>query len=156
MNTATPIFRRILIYGSILAVGIGVVGAILGGIFVGSSGVVSALVGTALAVVFMLVTAVTILVANKYATGATKIGAYFGIIMLGWLAKFILFIVLVLVLREQPWVHPTVLLLAIIAGVVGSLVVDLVVIAKSRLPHASDVTLPESGSESAPDAGNEV
>lgn len=144
MNAATPIFRRILIYAGILAAAIAVVGAVLGGLLVGGEGVASALVGTSLSFIFMGVTALTILFANRYASGAERLGLYFGIIMLGWLIKFVLFIVLVLALRDQPWVHPTVLLLAIIAGVVGSLAIDVIVVAKARLPHASDVSLPDS------------
>jgi hypothetical protein len=35
-----------------------------------------------------------------------------------------------------------VLFLAIVAGVIGSLVVDVLVVAKSRLPYASDTRLP--------------
>jgi uncharacterized membrane protein YagU involved in acid resistance len=52
--------------------------------------------------------------------------------------------VLIVVLKDQPWVHTLVLFLSIIAGVVGSLVVDAVVVLKSRMTYASDVALPAS------------
>jgi hypothetical protein len=139
-----PVFRQILIYGSILAIAIAVVGAILGGIFAGSSGVVSALIGTAMALAFMGITAGSILFANRFAGRESAIGLFFGIVMGGWLLKFILFLVLVVLLKDQPWVAPVVLFLSIIAGVVGSLVVDVVVIMKSRVAYVSDVTLPEA------------
>jgi hypothetical protein len=137
-----PVFRQILIYGSILALAIAVVGAILGGIFAGGSGVVSALIGTAMALAFMGITAGSILFANRFAGRESAIGMFFGIVMGGWLLKFILFLVLVVLLKDQPWVAPVVLFLSIIAGVVGSLVVDVVVIMKSRVAYVSDVTLP--------------
>jgi hypothetical protein len=142
--TSVPVFRQILTYGSILALAIAVVGAILGGIFAGASGVVSALIGTAMALAFMGITAGSILFANRFAGRESAIGAFFGIVMGGWLVKFILFLVLVVLLKDQPWVAPVVLFLSIIAGVVGSLVVDVVVIMKSRVAYVSDVTLPEA------------
>lgn len=140
--TSVPIFRRILIYGSILSLGIAVVGAIVGGIVAGGTGVISALVGTGMAVVFMGITAGSLLLANKFAGTEAAIGAFFGIVMGGWLLKFVVFLILVVVLKGQPWVEPTVLFLSIIAGVVGSLIVDVIVIMKSRMSYTSDVTLP--------------
>jgi hypothetical protein len=142
--TSVPVFRQILVYGSLLALAIAVVGALLGGIFAGAEGVVSALVGTAMAVVFMGITAGSILFANRFAGRESAIGAFFGIVMGGWLLKFVIFLVLVVLLKDQPWVAPVVLFLSIVAGVVGSLVVDVVVVMKSRVAYVSDVTLPEA------------
>ena len=140
--TSVPILRRILIYGAALALGIAVVGAIVGGIVAGWPGVISALVGTLIAVLFMGITAASILIANRYAGRESAIGAFFGIVMGGWIVKFVVFLVLIVLLKDQPWVEPVVLFLSIIAGVVGSLVVDAVVVLKSRMTYVSDVTLP--------------
>jgi hypothetical protein len=142
--TSVPVFRQILLYGSILALAIAVVGAVFGGIFAGGAGVVSALVGTALSVVFMGITAGSILFANRFAGRESAIGAFFGIVMGGWLLKFVIFLVLVVLLKDQPWVAPVVLFLSIVAGVIGSLVVDVVVVMKSRVAYVSDITLPEA------------
>lgn len=140
--TSIPVLRRILVYGGWLAIGIAVVGATLGGIFQGSVGVTSALIGTAMAVVFMGITAGSILLANHFAGRESAIGAFFGIVMGGWLLKFVVFLVLMFLLRDQPWISPIVLFLSIVAGVVGSLVVDAVVVMTSRMSYVSDVTLP--------------
>lgn len=145
--TSIPVFRRILLYGAVLAIGIAVVGAIIGGIFGGGRGVLSALIGTVIAVVFMGVTALSILAANRFAGRESAIGAFFGIVMGGWLVKFVLFLVLLIVLKDQPFIDPLVLFLSIIAGVLGSLVVDAIVVLKSRMPYASDVTLPAAPRE---------
>ena len=145
--TSVPVLRRILVYGAFLALGIMVVGAIVGGLVAGVSGVVSALVGTLMAVVFMGITAGSILLANRFAGSEAAIGAFFGIVMGGWLVKFVVFLALMFLLRGQPWIQPVVLLLSIIAGVIGSLVVDVVVVMKSRMPYASDVTLPKAPSD---------
>lgn len=141
--TSVPIFRQILVYGSLLALVIAVVGAIIGGIVAGGVGVVSALVGTAISLVFMGITAGSILFANRFAGRESAIGAFFGIVMGGWLLKFVIFLVLVVLLKDQPWVAPVILFLSIVAGVIGSLVVDVVVVMKSRVAYVSDVMLPE-------------
>ena len=141
--SSVPILWRILRYGGFLAIGIGVVGAIVGGLVAGGPGVLSALLGTVMAVVFMGITAGSILLANRFAGSEAGVGAFFAIVLGGWLVKFALFLVLVVVLRDQPWVQPLVLFLSIIAGVIGSLIVDIVVM-KSRMTYVSDVTLPTS------------
>jgi hypothetical protein len=108
---------------------------------VGPIGITSALIGTAMALVFLAITALSILIAGKY-----NIAAFFGIVMGAWLLKFVLFLVLIFLLKDQPWIHTQVLFLSIVAAVVGTLVVDVVVIARSRMPYVSDVTLPGEGS----------
>ena len=140
--TSVPVLRRILVYGSFLAGGIALLGAVIGGFVAGSSGVVSALIGTLMAVVFMGITAGSILLANRFAGTAAAIGAFFGIVMGGWLVKFVVFLLLMVLLKDQPWIQPVVLFLSIIAGVVGSLLVDVFVLMKSRMTYVSDITLP--------------
>lgn len=140
--SATPVFRRILLYGGVLAVLIAVVGGVIGYLTFGGVGVVSALMGTAMAVVFMIITVASILLATRLAGTPPSLGVFFGVVMGGWVLKFVVFLVLVFVLKDQPWINPVVLFLSIVAGVVGSLVVDLVVIARSRMSYVSDVRLP--------------
>jgi len=81
------------------------------------------------------------------------VGAFFGIVLGGWLLKFIVFLVVVIVLKDQSWINPVVLFLSLIAGVIGSLVVDVMVMLKSRMPYVSDVVLPNQSSD-APAAEN--
>jgi hypothetical protein len=140
--SSTPVFKDVLKYGAILAVVIAVVGAVLGGVFAGWVGVTSALIGTLMAVVFLSITAVSILIANRFVGSDLFVGLFFGIVLGGWLLKFALFIVLAVVLRDQPWINPLVLFLSLIAGVIGSLVVDMIVVFRSRIPYVSDTTLP--------------
>jgi hypothetical protein len=42
-------------------------------------------------------------------------------------------------LRDQPWVDTKVLFLTLIVGIVGSLVVDVVVVSRTRIPTVSDL-----------------
>lgn len=141
--TSNPVLRKALTWGGVLAGVIAIVSAALGFVFDGTSGLVSGLIGTLMAVVFMGITAASILVANRFAASDLFVGAFFGIVLGGWLLKFVVFIVLVVVLRDAAWLNPTVLFLSLVAGVIASLVVDVLVVAKSRIPYASDVQLPK-------------
>lgn len=145
--TSNPVLRRALAWGALLAGVILVVSAVLGFVFAGVPGLLGGLIGTLMAVVFMGITAASILAANRFASSDLFVGAFFGIVLGGWILKFIVFIVLVVVLRDADWLNPTVLFLSLVAGVLASLVVDVLVVAKSRLPYVSDVELPKAPSE---------
>lgn len=140
--SAVPVFQRILKWGGVLAITIAVIGGVAGYLTSGTPGLVSALVGTAMSILFMGITAASILLALKVSSEPAAIGVFFGIVMGGWLVKFVVFLIIVFALKGQPWVEPTVLFLTIVAGVLGSLVIDVVVIAKSRMSYVSEVTLP--------------
>jgi hypothetical protein len=145
--TSNPVLRRALAWGGLLTAIILVVSAVLGLVFAGVPGLLGALIGTLMAVVFMGITAASILLANRFAGSDLFVGAFFGIVLGGWLLKFIVFIVLVVLLRDASWLDTTVLFLSLVAGVIASLVVDVLVVAKSRLPYVSDVELPKPPAE---------
>ncbi len=149
--TAAPILKRILVYGGLLAAAIAIVGGMVGFAVAGSEGLTSALIGTAMAFLFLAVTAGSILLANRSTNSDILSPAFFGIVLGGWLLKFVMFLVLVFVLKDQPWIDNTVLFLSIVAGVVGSLVVDVLVVARSRMPYVSDVPLPGDGERRGPE-----
>jgi hypothetical protein len=142
--SSNVVLRRALVWGAVLAGVLLVVSGVLGFVFAGAEGLVSALVGTLMAVVFMGITAASILLANRFAGSDVFVGVFFGIVLGGWLLKFILFIVLVVVLRSADWLNPMVLFLSLVAGVLASLVVDVLVVARSRMPYVSDVELPKA------------
>lgn len=150
MNAVT-ILKRVLFYGGLLAAAIAILGGVLGYLVVGPRGLVSALIGTGMAFVFLAVTAVSILLANRASKSEVLRPSFFGIVLGGWLLKFVVFLVLVFLLKDQPWIDNTVLFLSIVAGVVGSLVVDLLVLAKARMPYVSDISMPrDSGRDDTP------
>lgn len=150
MNAVT-ILKRVLLYGGLLAAAIAIVGGVLGLLVVGPRGLVSALIGTGMAFVFLAVTAGSILLANRTSRSDVLSPSFFGIVLGGWLLKFVVFLVLVFLLKDQPWIDNTVLFLSIVAGVVGSLVVDLLVVAKARMPYVSDISMPrDSGGDDTP------
>ena len=137
-----PVLKNTLVYGGLLAVAIAVVGSVVGFLVDGSVGLVSALIGAAMAFLFLGVTAGSILLANRIANSDFLNPLFFVTVLGGWLLKFAVFLVLLILLKDQPWINTIVLFLTIVAGVAGSLVVDVLVIAKSRMPYVSDVSLP--------------
>jgi hypothetical protein len=135
-DSATTVLKRAMLLGALVAVGVAVVAGGLGLVFAGASGLVSGLVGAAFALLFLGVTALGLIVAGR--TLDTPLGptVFFAVVLGGWIVKLVLFLVAMLLLRDQPWVQPVVLFLAIVATVLGSLAVDVVVVSRSRIPIA--------------------
>ena len=131
--SSVPILKRSLLYGFLYAAAIAVLGGGIAWLTVGPLGALSVVIGAVMAAVFLGITAASILVAIKY-----DIVAFFAIVLGAWLLKFVLFLGLAIVLRDQPFINLTSLFLALIAGVIGSLVVDVVVVMKTRMPYISD------------------
>ena len=132
--SSVPLLRRTLAYGFAFAAAIAVVGGVIGLLVAGPIAAWSAVIGAVMAGVFLGITALSILIAVRF-----DIVAFFGIVLGAWLLKFVAFIVAALVLRDQPWINPTALFLSLIAGVIASLVVDVVVAMKTRMPYVSDL-----------------
>lgn len=141
-----PIFRRILVQGAVLAVGLAVVGGLVGWFVSGGPGLVGGLIGAVMSVVFLGLTAASILLGYRLSHGQMISGAFFGTVMGTFLLKFVLFIVVLVALRDREWVDGRVMAIAIIVGVIGSLAIDMMVIARARVPI--DVQLPGSSDTS--------
>lgn len=148
---ANVILRSTLNWSAIIVGVLAVVGALTGLLIAGTAGLWSALVGVVLAGLFLGLTALLVLIAGRMPPGST---AFFGIVLGGWFVKLVVFVVIMLVLRAQPWISPFVFFFSVVAGVIASLVVDMVVMARSRVPYVGDVPLPTS-SEGLGAAGEE-
>ncbi len=135
--SAVPVLKKILRWGGLLALALAVAGSVIGYLVAAWGGVAGALLGTAMAVVFLAITALSILIASRFG-----LAVFFGIVMGAWILKFVVFLVLVFLLKDQPWLQPTVMFVCLVVAVVGTLVVDVVVIARSRMPYVSDIALP--------------
>ncbi|MFC8680895.1 hypothetical protein ACFT30_05185 [Microbacterium ureisolvens] len=147
--SSTAILRTVLVWsGSVTAV-LAVVGAIVGYLVAGTDGLWSALAGVLIAAVFLGITAASILIANRWYGDALYVPIFFGIVLGGWILKFVVFLIALFVLRDQPWIVGPVFFLALVASVLASLAIDVVVLLRMRVPHVSDVQLPTD-----PDAGD--
>lgn len=141
MKTAT-ILARALVYGGILTVAIAVVGSVVGYLVAGGPGLVSALIGAGLTALFMGFTTLSILLAARVTKGEASSTLFFGIVLGVWLLKFVVFIVILVLLRNQPFVEPLIMFFSILAAVIGSLVVDVVAYVGARVPYVGDIALP--------------
>lgn len=140
--SSTPVLRTTLVWSAIVTAILAVVGAVIGYAVAGSSGLWSALIAIVLAAVFLGLTGASILIANRWYGDPLYVPIFFGAVMGAWLVKFVVFIVVLVVLRGQPWVDNTVFFVALVVSVVASLVIDVIVMTRMRIPHASDVSLP--------------
>ena len=140
--SSTPILRRTLAWSAAAAVVLALIAGGIGYAVDGTDGLWSGLIGVLLAFVFLAITAGSILFANRWFGDPIYVQLFFAIVLGGWLLKLGVFLVVMIVLSGQPWIAPLVFFLSIVAGVVLSLVVDMIVLMRMRLPHVSDIGLP--------------
>lgn len=128
--------------GSVLTLGIAVIGSVVGYLVSGTAGVFSALIGAGLALIFMGLTAVSMIVATHVTKDAPPPDVrFFGIVIGTWLLKLIAFVGVAIWLGGQSWLNPAVFVVASLSAVVGLLIIDVIALQTSRIPYV-DVTLP--------------
>ncbi|UOQ56122.1 3-oxoacyl-ACP reductase [Leucobacter allii] len=138
MPASQPVLLKALRWGLVVTVGLMIVFAVLGLLVSGQPGLWGGVIGTALGGVFLLMTVGSIAFANRFVESDSYIVAFFGIVLGSWVLKFIAFIVAVVLLRDQPWLDTRILFFGVIASVIASLALDVLIIAKSRIPVVSD------------------
>lgn len=135
-----------------IAIGIlAVLGAVVGYMVSGVPGLVSGLLGAAMWLVFLAITSLSIQVAINATRNDPGSPLFFGIVLGSWVLKLVLFVVLSIWLRAQPWLDPTVFFVTVIIAVVGSLVFDVIAFQRARVPYVGDVELPQSVEDDASD-----
>jgi hypothetical protein len=126
---SSQLFKRVLSWGAILIGGIAVIASVLGYLVVGQKGLVSALIGASMALIFVSLTALSVWIGGKF-----SLGGFFGMVMGGWLLKLVLFLVLVGVLKHATFINGPTLFLTLVASILGSLALDSLVFFRARLP----------------------
>jgi hypothetical protein len=149
-GTSATILGRSIIYGVYLTGGIAIVGSILGYLIAGPSGLLSALIGAVVTAVFMGFTAVSILVAARIAKNDPTSVLFFGVILGSWLFKFVVFIVIVILLRSASFLQPMIMFISILVAVIGSLSVDVLAFTRTRVPYVDDPAKPTPNTPHAP------
>ena len=128
-NASEQLFTRILKQGSLLIAAIALLGGVLGFFVASVAGLVSALIGAAMALVFVSRTALSVWLGGKL-----SLGGFFGVVLGGWIAKLLLFIGLVLLLKGAAFIVGPILFICVVVSVIGSLVRDAIVVMKTRIP----------------------
>ncbi|MEY4458136.1 MAG: hypothetical protein RIS25_729 [Actinomycetota bacterium] len=136
--TATELARRALItalrWGGFVSAAIAVIGGVIGWFVAEWSGVWGALIGSGVGFVFLGFTAVSILLGFKISGGSLVSGAFFGVVLGGWLLKFALFLVVAFAINDSTVVDEKVAFVSLIAAVIGALTSDVLAINRARIP----------------------
>ncbi|WP_036320659.1 hypothetical protein [Microbacterium indicum] len=140
--SSNPIMRNVLIWSAVVCGVVLVASAAIGAAVGGSAGLWSGVIGTVIGFLFPALTAGTILFANRWFGRPSYPVVFFGMFMGVFLVKIVVFIVALNLVFGLDWVVRGVLYGALVATAVASLVVDVLVIAKMRIPSVSDVALP--------------
>jgi len=142
--SANEIFTRVLRYTGLLAVVLVVVGGLVGFLVAGTNGLWSAVSAAVVAVIFSAITVVSMITAIRY-----SLNAFFAIVMGSWLVKFVAFVIVLLVLRDAPFIDPIVFFITLVVALIGTAIIDAIVVTRSRVPYVNDSILPTKPEEGA-------
>ncbi|WP_244301119.1 3-oxoacyl-ACP reductase [Leucobacter insecticola] len=124
-------------WGIIATVALIVVFAGIGWLVSDTRGLVGGVLGAAIGGILLGITVGSIAFANRFIESPSYIVVFFVIVLGSWILKFIGFLVAAVLLRDQSWLDPKVMFFGIISAVIVSLALDVLVIAKSRIPTVS-------------------
>jgi hypothetical protein len=130
-NTQT-VFTKVLKLGSLLIATIAVLGSVIGFLAAGLPGLFGALAGAAIALIFVSLTALSVLLGSKL-----SLGGFYGVVLGGWLLKMVLFMVAISVLKGIEGLNGVAVFGTLVASILGSLAVDGYVVTKSKIPAVS-------------------
>ena len=128
-NSMGKLFSSVLKKGALLIGVIAAVGGVIGYLVASTNGLVSALIGAAMAFVFVSMTALSVWIGGKL-----SLGGFFGVVLGGWLVKLVGFMVLVASLRTADFIVGPVLFGSLVVSILGSLALDAIVFSKARIP----------------------
>lgn len=134
MSLAAKAIRTSVVFGAIATAVIAVGGGIVGYALSGWVGVLSALLGSTIAFLFMGVTAASISIGLKLSGGSLISGLFFATVLGAWLLKFVLFLGAVYVIRNVAEIDPPIAFVCVILAVIAALISDLVAVSRARIP----------------------
>ena len=128
-SSSTQVFAKALKLSALLVISVAVICSIIGFLVVGVDGLWTALIGSAIALVFTSLTVLSVLFGARL-----PLGGFYGLVLGGWLLKIVLFAVLMAALQRMDFIHGPTLFFAIVLSVLGSLGIDSWVVLRSRIP----------------------
>lgn len=126
------IFTRVLKLGSALIAGIAVLGSAIGFGLTGLPGLFGALAGAVIALVFVSLTALSVLLGSKL-----SLGGFYAVVLGGWLLKVVIFIGTISILKQVEGLNGVAIFATLVASILGSLAVDALVVTKAKMPVVS-------------------
>lgn len=134
MPSSQRVFVRALRWSVITTVVLIIAFAIIGHFVSGEKGLYGGLIGAAGAGIFLMMTVGSMAFANRFHTSDMYLPMFFGIVAGTWVLKLVIFIVGALLLRSQEWLDPKILFIAVVCGAIVSLIIDTIVVLKTRIP----------------------
>ncbi|HEY0118321.1 MAG TPA: hypothetical protein VGC04_06055 [Cellulomonas sp.] len=129
-SAAEAVFRRALRDVAILLGALLVLGLVVGGLVAGLPGVWGALIGWGLAVVFSTTTIVAMVRTSRSSPAAMA-----GVVMGSWLAKVLVVVLVLGLLRPLDFYSAPVLGGVLVIGVIGSALLDYRAVTLGRVPY---------------------
>ena len=126
---SAALFKRVIKWGGLLILGIAVIAGVLGWLFAGTNGLVSALIGAAISFSFVTLTALSV-----WFGGKLNLGGFYAVVLGGWIVKIVIFLAIVAVLRHAKFINGPTLFFTLVASILGTLAIDSWVFLKARLP----------------------
>lgn len=123
------LFAMVTKYSLILVAAIAVLGGAAGFFLSGTNGLISALIGAAIAFVFSILTILSVFVGSKL-----DIAGFYAVVLGGWLLKIVIFGIVLVVLRGADFIDGPLLFTTVVVTVIGTLAVDSYAALRARIP----------------------
>ena len=128
-NNLEQLFKQVAKYSLLLVAVIAVVGGLVGFLVAGGNGLISALIGALVAFLFSILTIASVFVGSKL-----SITGFYALVLGGWLIKIVLFGIILVLLRGQPFIEGGVLFATVVVTILGTLAVDSFAALRARIP----------------------
>ncbi len=123
------LFAMVTKYSLILVAAIAILGGAAGFFLSGTNGLISALIGAAIAFVFSILTILSVFVGSKM-----DIAGFYAIVLGGWLLKIVIFGIVLVALRGAEFIDGPLLFTTVVVTVIGTLAVDSYAALRARIP----------------------
>ena len=134
VELAAKALRTALWLGGAATAGIALVGGAIGYSLAGTTGLLSALLGSAVAFVFMGITAASILIGQRLSGGTIASAVFFATVLGAWLLKFALFLIVAFAIKNSGVFDVPIAFGCIISAVVAALASDVIAVSRARVP----------------------
>jgi hypothetical protein len=126
------VLAKVLKLGSLLIGSIAIIGSAIGFLAAGLPGLLGAVAGSGIALLFVTLTALSVLFGSKL-----SLGGFYAVVLGGWLLKMVLFMFGVALLSRIEGLNGVALFVTLVASILGSLAVDGYVVTTSKIPVVS-------------------
>jgi hypothetical protein len=126
------VLAKVLKLGSLLIGSIAIIGSAIGFLAAGLPGLLGAVAGSGIALLFVTLTALSVLFGSKL-----SLGGFYAVVLGGCLLKMVLFMFGVALLSRIEGLNGVALFVTLVASILGSLAVDGYVVTTSKIPVVS-------------------